>query len=154
VCPYLIWSVCQSRLDAFTVLGPILESSRLHLSVPRALHGSKVNGGRVDLRRGCLASSFLGDDIFPHGGVWSHAPAYGPQPPVEETRPTCKTSSGLVAVMGGGVCQGEGSFPGYRYLLEVSSSLVSVHRIIHSKRVLTRRCSSLGKIMMLFRRVP
>jgi hypothetical protein len=39
-------------------------------------------------------------------------------------------------------------------LLEVLSSLVPVHRILHSKHVLTRWCSSPGKIMMLFRHVP
>jgi hypothetical protein len=47
-----------------------------------------------------------------------------------------------------------GSFPGHRYLLKVLSSLVHVHRILHSKGVLTRRCSSPGKTMMLFRHVP
>jgi hypothetical protein len=136
------------------VFKPVLESSTLHLSIPWALHGSKVNGAQVGLWRGCLARSLLGDDVFPRGGVRSLAPAYGPLPPIEETRPTCKTLSSLVAVTGGGVCQEGGSFPGHRYLLEVSSFLVPVHRILHSKRVLTRRCSSLGKIMMLFRRVP
>jgi hypothetical protein len=57
-------------------------------------------------------------------------------------------------VMGGGVCREGGSFPGHRYLLEVLSSLVHIHRILHSKWVHTRRCSSSGKIMMLFGNVP
>jgi hypothetical protein len=51
------------------VFGPIIESSRLPLPIPRALHGSEVNGARVILRRGCLARSLLGDNVFPRGGV-------------------------------------------------------------------------------------
>jgi hypothetical protein len=82
------------------------------------------------------------------------ASAYDPLPPVQETRPTCKTSSDLVVAMGGVVCQGEGSFLGHCYRLDVLSSLVPVHRILYCKWALTRRCSSPGKIMMLFRRVP
>jgi hypothetical protein len=34
--------------------------------------------------------------------------AYGPEPPAKETTRTCKTSSGLVAVTGGGVYRGGG----------------------------------------------
>jgi hypothetical protein len=47
----------------------VLESCRLPLSVPWALHDSEVNGPRVGSRRGCLARSLLGDDVFPRGGV-------------------------------------------------------------------------------------
>jgi hypothetical protein len=65
--------------------------------------------------------------------------------------------SDLVTVTGDGVCPGRvggGSLPVHHYLLEVLFSLVPVHRILHSKLVLTRRCSSPGKIMKFFRRVP
>jgi hypothetical protein len=48
---------------------PVLESSRLPLSVPQVLHGSEVNGAGVDLCRGFLERSLLGDDIFSRGGV-------------------------------------------------------------------------------------
>jgi hypothetical protein len=41
-------SVHQGRLEAFTVFGTILESSRLPPTVPQALHGSGVDGTRVD----------------------------------------------------------------------------------------------------------
>jgi hypothetical protein len=51
------------------VFGPILESSRLPLSIPWALHVSEVNGTRVGSWRDCLARSLLGDDVFPRGGV-------------------------------------------------------------------------------------
>jgi hypothetical protein len=51
------------------VFMPILESSRLPLSVPWAIHGSEVTGARVGSWRGCLARSLLGDDVFPRGGV-------------------------------------------------------------------------------------
>jgi hypothetical protein len=51
------------------VFGPILESSRLPLSIPWALNGSEVNGARVSSWRGCLVSFLLGDDAFPHGLV-------------------------------------------------------------------------------------
>jgi hypothetical protein len=44
-----------------------------------------------------------------------------------------EASSGLVMVMVCDVCQGKGSFPGRCYPLEVLSSLVPVHRILHSK---------------------
>jgi hypothetical protein len=46
------------------VFGSVLESSRLPLSISRVLHVSEVNGTRVDSRRGCLARSLLGDDVF------------------------------------------------------------------------------------------
>jgi hypothetical protein len=36
------WSVCQGRLEASMVFGPILESSRLPFSIPLAAHGSEV----------------------------------------------------------------------------------------------------------------
>jgi hypothetical protein len=49
--------------------GLALKSSRLSLSLPRALHGSEVNGPWVSSWRGCLARSLLGDDIFPRGGM-------------------------------------------------------------------------------------
>jgi hypothetical protein len=49
------------------VFGPILESSRLPLTVSRALHDSGVNGARVGSWRGCLARSLLGGDVFSHG---------------------------------------------------------------------------------------
>jgi hypothetical protein len=48
----------------------VLESSELRLSIPRALYVSEVNGARVGSWRGSLVRSLLGDDIFPHGGVW------------------------------------------------------------------------------------
>jgi hypothetical protein len=54
-------------------------------------------------------------------------------------------------LLGGG---GGGNSPGQFYLLEELSSMVHAHRILHSKHVLTRRCSYPGKIMMLFRHVP
>jgi hypothetical protein len=57
-------------LEASTVFGPVLESYRLPLSIPRALHVSEVNGAWVGPRRGCLARSLLADDDFPRGGVW------------------------------------------------------------------------------------
>jgi hypothetical protein len=49
------------------MFGPILESSRLPLTVPQVLHGSGVDGAWVGSSRGCLAKSLLGGDIFPHG---------------------------------------------------------------------------------------
>jgi hypothetical protein len=42
------------------VFGPILESSRLSLTIPRALHGSGEIGARVSSRRGCSVRSLLG----------------------------------------------------------------------------------------------
>jgi hypothetical protein len=63
------------------VFGPVLESSRLPLSIPWALHSSEVNGTQVNLQRGCLARSLLGNDIFPswRGGVDRLAyPLHGP----------------------------------------------------------------------------
>jgi hypothetical protein len=49
------------------VIGPILESSRLPLTVPQTLHDSGENGARVDYWRGCLVGSLLGGDIFACG---------------------------------------------------------------------------------------
>jgi hypothetical protein len=47
------------------VFGPVLESSMLSLTIPRALHDSGEGGARVGFWRGCLARSLLGGDIFP-----------------------------------------------------------------------------------------
>jgi hypothetical protein len=47
------------------VFGPILESSRLPLTAPQALHNSGGNGARVGSQRGYLVRSSLGDDVFP-----------------------------------------------------------------------------------------
>jgi hypothetical protein len=66
----LRWSVYQGRLEASTVFRPILESSRLPLSIPQTLHGTEVNGAQVVSWRGCLARSLLDDDVFPRGGMW------------------------------------------------------------------------------------
>jgi hypothetical protein len=52
-------SGCKSWLEPSTVFGPILESSRLPPTIPRALHGSGVDGTRVDSWGGFLAMSFL-----------------------------------------------------------------------------------------------
>jgi hypothetical protein len=49
------------------VLGPILESSSLPLTVPRALHSSGENGAPIGSWRGRLVRSLLGSDVFPHG---------------------------------------------------------------------------------------
>jgi hypothetical protein len=51
------------------VFKPDLESSRLPLFVPQALHGSEANGARVSSLRSCLARSLLSDDVFPRGGM-------------------------------------------------------------------------------------
>jgi hypothetical protein len=51
------------------MFGPVLESSRLPLSVPWALHGSEVNGARIGSWRGSLVRSLLGNNVFPHGRV-------------------------------------------------------------------------------------
>jgi hypothetical protein len=51
------------------VFGLVLQSSRLPLSIPQALHGIEVNYAWVGSWRGCLARSLLGDDVFPRGGV-------------------------------------------------------------------------------------
>jgi hypothetical protein len=65
------------------VFGTILESSRLPLAIPWALHGSEVNGAQVGSWRGCLGRSLLGGDVFPQGVMsWMGlppppAPAYG-----------------------------------------------------------------------------
>jgi hypothetical protein len=56
-------------MEASTVFRHVLESSRLPLSIPHALHGSEVNGVRVGSWRDCLVRSLLGDDVFPHGGM-------------------------------------------------------------------------------------
>jgi hypothetical protein len=45
------------------VFGPILESSSLPLSIPRALNGSEVKGSWVGWRRVCVAKSLLGGDV-------------------------------------------------------------------------------------------
>jgi hypothetical protein len=45
---YLRRSVCRGRSLASMVFGPILVSSRLHLTIPRALHRSGGNGAQVD----------------------------------------------------------------------------------------------------------
>jgi hypothetical protein len=50
------------------VFRPILESSRLPLTLPRSLHGSGEDSARVDSWRGCLARSLLGGNVFP---LWS-----------------------------------------------------------------------------------
>jgi hypothetical protein len=60
----LRWSVRRVRLEASTVFGAILDPSEFSFSVPRALHGSEVDGARVSSWRGCLARSLLGDDVF------------------------------------------------------------------------------------------
>jgi hypothetical protein len=65
----LRWSVYQGRLEAYTVFGPILESSRLPIFVPWALPGGEVNGAQVGSWRDCLAMSLLGGDVFPRGVV-------------------------------------------------------------------------------------
>jgi hypothetical protein len=49
------------------VSGPVSESSKLPLYVPRALLDSEVNGARVSSWRGCLARSLLGGDAFSCG---------------------------------------------------------------------------------------
>jgi hypothetical protein len=46
------------------VFGLVLESSRLPLSIPRALHGSEANGAWVGSQRGCLARPLLADDVL------------------------------------------------------------------------------------------
>jgi hypothetical protein len=51
------------------VLGPVLESSRLPLTVFQALHGSGVDGTQVSSWRGCIARSLLGSDMFPRGSM-------------------------------------------------------------------------------------
>jgi hypothetical protein len=58
------------------VFEPILQSSRLPLTVPRALHGSGGNGAQVGSWRGCLVRSLLGDIIFPCGVMrWMGEPS-------------------------------------------------------------------------------
>jgi hypothetical protein len=51
------------------VFGPVLESSRLPLTVPQALHDSGEDGARVGSRRGCLVRSLLDGDVFPCGAM-------------------------------------------------------------------------------------
>jgi hypothetical protein len=46
------------------VFGPVLESSRLPNTIPRALHGSGVDDARISSWGGCLARSLLGGDTF------------------------------------------------------------------------------------------
>jgi hypothetical protein len=56
---------------------PVLESSRLLLTVPRALHDSGKNGARVSSWRGFLARSLLGSDV-PHREKASKGPVQSP----------------------------------------------------------------------------
>jgi hypothetical protein len=51
------------------VFEPVLESSKLPLTVLRALDDSGVNGARVGAWRGCLVRSLLGSDVFPRGAM-------------------------------------------------------------------------------------
>jgi hypothetical protein len=51
------------------VFGPVLESSRLPLTIPWALHNSGVDGAQVGSWGGCLARYLLGGDVFPHGAI-------------------------------------------------------------------------------------
>jgi hypothetical protein len=60
---------CAPCLEATTVFGPVLESSRLSPTVPRTVHNSGVDGARVGSSGCCLARSLLGSDVFPHGGM-------------------------------------------------------------------------------------
>jgi hypothetical protein len=69
--------VCQGRSEASTVPRPVLESSRLLLTVPRALHDSGKNGARVSSWRGFLARSLLGSDV-PHREKASKGPVQSP----------------------------------------------------------------------------
>jgi hypothetical protein len=54
---------------ASTVFEHVLESSRLPLTIPQALHDSGVDGAQVGFWRRCLAKSLLGGDVFPHGAM-------------------------------------------------------------------------------------
>jgi hypothetical protein len=45
--PILRRLVRRGQLEASVVFGPVLESSRLTLTIPWALHGSWENGARV-----------------------------------------------------------------------------------------------------------
>jgi hypothetical protein len=56
-------------VEASMLFGPVLESSRLALTVPPALHRIGENGARVSSWRVCLVRSLLGDDVFPHGAM-------------------------------------------------------------------------------------
>jgi hypothetical protein len=56
--------VRQGWLEASVVFRPMLESSRLPPSVPRALHCSGVDGARVGSWGGCLGRYLLGGDVF------------------------------------------------------------------------------------------
>jgi hypothetical protein len=51
------------------VFGPVMESSRLPPTIPRALHDSGVDDARVGSWGDCLARSLLGSDVFPHGAM-------------------------------------------------------------------------------------
>jgi hypothetical protein len=44
-------------VGASTMFGPVQESSRLPLPIPRALHSSEVNGDWVGSWRSCLAAT-------------------------------------------------------------------------------------------------
>jgi hypothetical protein len=55
-------------LEASIVFRHVLESSKLPLSIPQALHGSEVNGSYVGSWGGCLARSLFSGDIFPREG--------------------------------------------------------------------------------------
>jgi hypothetical protein len=61
--------VHRGQLEASTVFGPVLASSRLSPTIPRALHSSGVDGAWVDSWGGCLARSLLGDNVFPRGAM-------------------------------------------------------------------------------------
>jgi hypothetical protein len=65
----LRWSVHQGWLEASTVFRSVLESSRLPLSIPQALHGSEVNAAWVSSWRDYFAVAWLGGDVFPRGVV-------------------------------------------------------------------------------------
>jgi hypothetical protein len=49
------------------MLGPILESPRLPLTVPQVLHNNRGNSARDSSWRGCVVRSLLGSDVFSHG---------------------------------------------------------------------------------------
>jgi hypothetical protein len=68
--PDLRWSVHRGRLEAFTVFGPILESSRFSLSLYHGVLGSEVNVAQVGSWRCCFVMPWLGDDFLPHGMIW------------------------------------------------------------------------------------
>jgi hypothetical protein len=51
------------------VFGLVLGSSRLPPTIPRALHGSGVDGTWVSSSGGFLARSLLGGDVFSRGAM-------------------------------------------------------------------------------------